>query len=91
GYITHMNAELIGKAASSLGAGREKSGDEIDPLAGLVLLRKTGAFCHKDEAIAVFHTSDRTRLPDARAYMERAVSIGKTKPPEAPLIYGVIG
>lgn len=90
GYITHMNAELIGKAASALGAGREKSGDAIDPLAGIILKRKTGEFCNKDETIAVLHTSNELRLSDAEAYMDKAVSLGTDKPADAPLIYGVV-
>ena len=90
GFITHMNAELIGKAASALGAGREKSGDAIDHLAGIVLLRKTGDFCKKDETIAVFHTSDKKRLAQARDYMDKAVVLDRDKPPQVPLIYGVV-
>jgi thymidine phosphorylase len=90
GYITHMNAELIGKSASALGAGREKSGDAIDPLAGIILKRKTGEFCKKDETIAVLHTSNDQRLPDAQAYLGNAVTLGPDKPAAAPLIYGVV-
>jgi pyrimidine-nucleoside phosphorylase len=90
GYISHMNAELIGKAASVLGAGREKTGDTIDPLAGIILLRKTGDFCAKDETIAVFHTSEEARLQNAAAYMTEAIILGPDKPAELPLIFGVV-
>jgi thymidine phosphorylase len=85
-----MNAELIGKAASVLGAGREKIGDAIDPLAGIVLERKTGDFCKKDETIAVFHTSVKERLENARQYMDKAIAIGPDKPAGLPLILAVI-
>ncbi len=90
GYITHMDAELIGKAASVLGAGREKSSDTIDFLAGIILKRKTGEFCKTDETIAVFHTSNKEYLLDAVNYMDKAYKMGSDKPPELPLIYGVI-
>lgn len=90
GYITHMNAELIGKAATVLGAGREKSGDAIDPLAGIILGRKTGEFCKNGETIAVLHTSNKERLENARHYMEQAIVIGPVKPADMPLIYAVI-
>jgi pyrimidine-nucleoside phosphorylase len=90
GFIINMNAELIGKAASVLGAGREKIGDAIDPLAGIVLERKTGDFCKKDETIAVFHTSVKERLENARQYMDKAIAIGPDKPAGLPLILAVI-
>lgn len=91
GYIAHMDAELIGKAASALGAGREKTGDEIDRTAGIILKKKTGDACSEGETIAVLHTSDNKLLADAQAYLDRAVMIGPEKPEETPLIFGVIG
>ncbi len=90
GYITHMDAERIGKAASALGAGRIKQGDVIDHQAGIVLLKKTGEACSAGEAIAIFHTSDKKLLSDASAYMDGAVTISKTRPHADPLIYDVI-
>lgn len=90
GYITHMNAELIGKAASVLGAGREKSGDSIDHCAGIILMRKTGEFCEKNETFAVFHTSEYKRLQFAEDYMRQAIVVGPDKPAEQPLIYSVV-
>jgi pyrimidine-nucleoside phosphorylase len=90
GYITHMDAELIGKAASALGAGREKSGDLIDHLAGIILLRKTGEYCKNDETIAVFHTSNQEHLREAFIYIDKAYTFGPDKPGEIPLIYDVI-
>jgi thymidine phosphorylase len=90
GFITHMDAELIGKAASVLGAGREKAEDSIDHLAGIILLRKTGEFCKTDETIAVFHTSKKEYLTNATSYMDQAITLGPDKPDDMPLIYDVI-
>jgi pyrimidine-nucleoside phosphorylase len=91
GYIRFMDAELIGKAAAVLGAGREKAGDAIDPVAGLVLRSKTGDACHKGGTLAVLHTSNKEKIPDAVAFLRRAISISPEKPHEQPLIYGVVG
>lgn len=90
GFITYMNAELIGKAAAALGAGREKSGDRIDYLAGIVLNKKTGDFCARGETAAVLHTSDQSRLAAACDYLDQAMKIGPEKPQTTPLIYGIL-
>ncbi len=90
GYITHMNAELIGKAASVLGAGREKTGDSIDHNAGIILIRKTGEYCKKDETIAIFHTSKEELIKSAADYMDQAITLGPDKPSDQPLIYAVV-
>ena len=41
GYIAHMDAEMIGIAAMTLGAGRASKEDEIDYTAGIILKKKT--------------------------------------------------
>jgi pyrimidine-nucleoside phosphorylase len=90
GYIAHMDAELIGKAASALGAGREKAGDEIDHTAGIILRRKTGDYCLAGETIAILHTSDEKLLVGARGYLDNAVTMRADRPADMPLIYGVV-
>jgi pyrimidine-nucleoside phosphorylase len=91
GYITAMDAELIGKAASALGAGREKAGDKIDFQAGIMIRRKTGDFCHAGDTIAELHTSGEALLTEARRYLDHAISFGSTEPEKQPLIYGIVG
>lgn len=90
GYITHMDAELIGKAAAVLGAGREKAGDLIDFTAGLEILKKTGANCKAGEPLVLLHTSDKALLSQAQVYLDKGVVLGKETPQEHPLISGVI-
>lgn len=87
GFITHMNAELIGKAAAALGAGREKSGDTIDYLAGIILHKKTGDYCASGDTAAVLHTSDQNRLAAACDYLDQAMKLGPEKPETTPLIH----
>lgn len=89
GYVFSMDAELIGKAAAVLGAGREKAGDPIDHAAGILLRRKTGEPCEKGGTLAVLYTSKKEKLEEARAYLERAIVISPEKPQPQPLVYGV--
>jgi len=42
GYISSIDAEKVGRVALALGAGREKTGDRIDPLAGIRLAVAVG-------------------------------------------------
>ena len=42
GYVASIDAEKVAKVAFALGAGRERTGDRIDPLAGVTLSVKHG-------------------------------------------------
>ena len=90
GYINHMNAESIGKAASALGAGRERAGDTIDHAAGIIFLKKTGDAVSAGDTIAVLHTSDENRITAAADYLDTAVIVSDTRSAAQPLIYEVI-
>lgn len=90
GYVSSMDAELIGKAAAVLGAGREKAGDPIDYTAGILLRRKTGQPCEKGGTLAALFTSKKEKVDEARAYLEKAIRISPEKPEPQPLVYGVV-
>ncbi len=87
GYIVKMDSEEIGTAAMLLGAGRETKDSEIDSLAGIILLKKTGSAVKKGEPIARLLTSEERRLHDAEKKMAHAVTIGQNSPEKRPLIY----
>ena len=57
GFIIHMDAELIGRAAMLLGAGRVEKEGAIDPAAGIVLRKKTGDFVHRGNGCAAVYQS----------------------------------
>ena len=90
GYISHMNAETIGKTASVLGAGREKKTDDIDHTAGIILKRKTGDYVKNGETIALFYTSKEESEKAAAEMFSSAVDFSDESPIEKPLVYGVI-
>lgn len=62
GYISEVNAEIIGSLSVYLGAGRTKIDDEIDYQAGIVLNKKTGDFVNVGEAMAYIHTNDESKI-----------------------------
>ena len=55
GYVYRLDAEYIGAAAVSLGAGRATREDDIDHAVGIVLEKKIGDRVEKGENVAVIH------------------------------------
>ena len=90
GWITHMNTEDIGKASLLLGAGRNTISDVIDPLAGLILIKKTGEYVSEGEPIALMHTSDQERFRTAEEVYQSSLAIGPEKPADIPLVQRII-
>ena len=90
GYIAHMNAELIGRAACDLGAGRKTKADNIDHSAGIVLCKKTGDFVKQGEMIAIFHTSDKVKLEDAKNIFMQSLEFSEENRVDNALILDII-
>ena len=57
GYIQSVDALEIGLTSVTLGAGRQKSDDIIDPEAGIILHKKIGDEIDSGEAIFTIHTN----------------------------------
>ncbi len=89
GYITSVNCENIGKAASLTGAGRERLEDRLDYSAGIILNKKYGDYTEKGERLAVLYGA-KERLRDAAQELLSAFEIGDDKPPESRLVYKII-
>lgn len=90
GYISHMNAEIIGSASVILGAGREKKDDTIDYTAGIILNKKTGDYVSEGETIATLFTNDKARLSPAETMLLSALDFSDIPPRKSPLIYKTI-
>jgi thymidine phosphorylase len=52
GYVARFGASGVARAALTLGAGREKKGDEVDPGAGVEVLVKVGDEVERGEPVA---------------------------------------
>ena len=90
GFVSEMDTEKIGLASVSLGAGRVKKEDVIDPTAGIILRRKTGDAVCKGEVIATLYAADQYRLSVGALAFADAVTISAEKPPRIPLVYKII-
>ena len=87
GYVTAIDAEKVGRVALALGAGREKTGDRIDPLAGIHLAVQVGDKVTVGQPLATLErSSDPESLTPAAAELYKAFAIGPTAPEPQPLI-----
>ncbi|MBQ3048733.1 MAG: thymidine phosphorylase, partial [Oscillospiraceae bacterium] len=86
GYITSIDAEGCGIAASLLGAGREKAGEPIDHAAGIVLLKKPGEYVKRGEPLAMLYASDQIKLVQGLARLDKCYNISAIKPSLPELI-----
>jgi len=88
GIIQDINAEEVGLAAMSLGAGREKVDSKIDHAVGFVFLKKVGDRVNKGDPLLVIHYNDGERIKEVlesvQFRLDRAFEIDKkaVKPPK---------
>ena len=79
GVVTDFEAELIGRAAVALGAGRDRADAAVDPAAGIDIVAPIGATVRRGDPVSdagVWRC--RASWPAARALIDRAVTIGET-------------
>jgi pyrimidine-nucleoside phosphorylase len=86
GFLTRLDAELVGRASVALGAGRDRVDDVVDPGVGIIVRAKPGAVVRTGDAILELHYRDRARLDAALRSTARAIEIGESCPAAMPLI-----
>jgi pyrimidine-nucleoside phosphorylase len=90
GYVSGIDAELIGQASSMIGAGRNAKEDSIDPAVGVILEVKVGQKIDAGSILCrIYHTSDE-HLEDAAALVEDAFKISQQPVEERDLILEVV-
>jgi pyrimidine-nucleoside phosphorylase len=91
GFLTGLDAELVGRACMALGAGRNSVEDRIDPAVGIMVLVKPGETVKEGDAVFEVHFRDRAHLDGALPLAQRAIEIGDQAPALPPLIQAEIG
>ena len=87
GYVGAIDAEKVGRVALALGAGREKAGDRIDPLAGITLAVQVGDKVAVGAPLAMLEKSfDPEGLERAAAELYKAFSISSEAPTVGDLV-----
>ena len=91
GYVAGLKAELIGRAAVALGAGRSRLDDLVDPGVGIEVVVRPGERVAQGEPVLMLHHRGGTGLPEARALLAQAIVMADTPPAEAPIVVGRLG
>ena len=87
GYLSQINARIIGEAAVELGAGRAKKGDPVDHAVGFEILHKVGDKVKLGEPLFVVHADDPEKLARAKVAVLAAHLFSPTPVPPLPLFY----
>jgi pyrimidine-nucleoside phosphorylase len=86
GFVSRLDAELIGRASVALGAGRDRVEDPVDPAVGIMVLAKPGDAVRAGDPILELHYRDRGRLETATRLTAQAITIGDQRPAATRLI-----
>src|SRR5204863_5428871 len=86
GVVTVVDAGVVGRAATLLGAGRLRKEDRVDPGVGLTLHAKQGARVGRGEALCTVRYSDAGRLAAARGLLAGAFRLGARAAATGPLV-----
>ncbi len=90
GYLAGLDAELVGRSAVTLGAGRERVDSVIDPGVGIDIRAAVGAAVRAGEPIMTVSYTDQARLDQARVLLENAIQIADAPPAVVPVIREVV-
>jgi pyrimidine-nucleoside phosphorylase len=87
GYLSQVNARLIGEAAVMLGAGRAKKGDPVDHAVGFLVHRKVGDYVEQDQPMITIYANDESLLPEVRDGIKKAFRLSDKPVAPLPLFY----
>jgi pyrimidine-nucleoside phosphorylase len=91
GYVTRLDAALVGRASVALGAGRDRVEDAVDPAVGILIAAKPGDAVRAGDPVLEIHYRETARLDAALALTACAIGIGDNQPAAATLIVGEVG
>jgi pyrimidine-nucleoside phosphorylase len=91
GYVAGVDAMEIGLTAVSLGAGRAKKGDAIDPAVGIVLAAKVGDAVEQGAPLFTLHANDEAKLAEAEWRVLAAFTWQDQPVEPPPHFYGIVG
>ncbi|WP_208352494.1 thymidine phosphorylase [Pseudaestuariivita rosea] len=87
GYITAMDGQALGQAVVSLGGGRLREGDRIDPSVGLSDIISLGDPVDRSTPVMMIHAASETAADQAEAAVKAAITVGDAEPDIPPTIY----
>ena len=90
GHISAVDAETVGRAAQSLGAGRRTKEDIIDPAVGLVMHKRIGDFVCRGETVATLFVNDPKNAKTAADLVLGAITLSDGPVKTAQLLFAQV-
>jgi len=90
GYVTGLDADLIGRASVALGAGRDRLDDAVDPAVGITVVAGIGHRVSGGDPVLTLHYRTEARLDAALPLARSAIHVGDEPPRTRPLILASI-
>ena len=84
GFVSGVDARALGDLLVSMGGGRQRMEDEIDPAVGIRILRKVGEPVKEGEPLAILEVRRSGEAPAHRAL--QAFTIGEDPVAPGPLV-----
>jgi pyrimidine-nucleoside phosphorylase len=90
GYLAGLDAELVGRAAVALGAGRNTMDDVVDPGVGITVLVRPGAAVTAGEPVLEMQHRGGRGLDAATTLLRQAIQVSSAAAPPAPLVVDTV-
>ena len=90
GVVTGIDAELVGRAAVSLGAGRDRADAAVDHAVGIEIAAPIGTPVQAGDPVLILACDDHDRIGAARALLATAITVGDRAEPPAPFVLETI-
>jgi pyrimidine-nucleoside phosphorylase len=90
GYVSSLDAGLVGRASVALGAGRDRVEDPVDPAVGILVVAKPGERVRAGDPVLELHFRDNAKLETAVRLATEAIAVGDEPPAAARLIVGEV-
>ncbi len=90
GYLSQVDARLVGEASVLLGAGRAQKGDPIDHAVGIMVHHKVGDHIERNQPLFTLYANQKPALEEARRHLAQAIEWSESPVEPLPLFYGVV-
>ncbi len=90
GYLSQINARVVGETAVDLGAGREKKGDQINHAVGVEILREVGDQIKAGDDLFILHAQDQADFDIAQKRLIEAHQWSESQVDPLPLVYDIV-
>jgi pyrimidine-nucleoside phosphorylase len=90
GYLSEINARIVGETAVKLGAGRERKSDDIDHSVGIEIYHNVGDHVSEGQPLFTIHAKNEADFFAAKELLLKAHRWSRDPVAPLPLFYGVI-